>query len=145
MRGAVIGKVIATKSSQFSIGEYVNATSGWAELAIMKEKDLQKIEVPANGKVTDGLGVLGTYPINMYPSMRRHQHWMLQVTYFVLSDIALTGLTGLTAYFGLLDVGKVKAGDFVVVSGAAGKPSDQEQVLFFGWDMAGMSHWIVHD
>jgi NADPH-dependent curcumin reductase CurA len=29
-------------------------------------------------------------------------------------------LTGLTAYFGLLDVGKVKAGDFVVVSGAAG-------------------------
>lgn len=32
----------------------------------------------------------------------------------------LEGLTGLTAYFGLLDVGKVKAGDFVVVSGAAG-------------------------
>ena len=30
------------------------------------------------------------------------------------------GTTGLTAYFGLLDVGKVKAGDFVVVSGAAG-------------------------
>jgi NADPH-dependent curcumin reductase CurA len=29
-------------------------------------------------------------------------------------------LTGITAYFGILDVGKVKAGDFVVVSGAAG-------------------------
>lgn len=29
-------------------------------------------------------------------------------------------MTGLTAYFGLLEVGKVKAGDFVVVSGAAG-------------------------
>lgn len=29
-------------------------------------------------------------------------------------------MTGLTAYFGLLDVGQVKAGDFVVVSGAAG-------------------------
>jgi len=29
-------------------------------------------------------------------------------------------MTGLTAYFGILDVGKVKAGDFVVVSGAAG-------------------------
>jgi NADPH-dependent curcumin reductase CurA len=29
-------------------------------------------------------------------------------------------MTVLTAYFGLLDVGKVKAGDFVVVSGAAG-------------------------
>lgn len=29
-------------------------------------------------------------------------------------------MTGLTAYFGLLDVGKVQAGDVVVVSGAAG-------------------------
>lgn len=32
----------------------------------------------------------------------------------------MVGMTGLTAYFGLLEVGKVKAGDFVVVSGAAG-------------------------
>jgi len=30
------------------------------------------------------------------------------------------GLTGLTAYFGLLDVGQLKKGDVVVVSGAAG-------------------------
>jgi NADPH-dependent curcumin reductase CurA len=59
MRGAVIGKVVATKSSTFSVGEYVNANSGWAEVAIVKEKELQKLEVPANGKVTDGLGVLG--------------------------------------------------------------------------------------
>lgn len=34
--------------------------------------------------------------------------------------LSVLGATGLTAYFGLLDVGKVKAGDFVVVSGAAG-------------------------
>ena len=38
-----------------------------------------------------------------------------------LTDVmGVLGLTGLTAYFGILDVGKVKAGDFVVVSGAAG-------------------------
>ena len=30
------------------------------------------------------------------------------------------GLTGLTAYFGLLDIGKPKSGDTVVISGAAG-------------------------
>ena len=30
------------------------------------------------------------------------------------------GMTGLTAYFGILDIGQVKAGDLVVVSGAAG-------------------------
>ena len=30
------------------------------------------------------------------------------------------GLTGITAYFGLLDIGQPKEGDTVVVSGAAG-------------------------
>lgn len=34
--------------------------------------------------------------------------------------LSLFGITGLTAYFGLIDVGKVKQGDVVVVSGAAG-------------------------
>lgn len=34
--------------------------------------------------------------------------------------LGVLGGTGLTAYHGLLDVGRVKAGDFVVVSGAAG-------------------------
>jgi NADPH-dependent curcumin reductase CurA len=34
--------------------------------------------------------------------------------------LSLFGITGMTAYFGLIDVGKVKDGDVVVVSGAAG-------------------------
>lgn len=34
--------------------------------------------------------------------------------------VGTLGITGLTAYFGLLDVGQLKAGDTVVVSGAAG-------------------------
>ncbi|KAH9878833.1 hypothetical protein J1614_002267 [Plenodomus biglobosus] len=34
--------------------------------------------------------------------------------------LGVLGMTGLTAYFGILDVGQVKQGDFVVVSGAAG-------------------------
>jgi hypothetical protein len=34
--------------------------------------------------------------------------------------VSVFGITGLTAYFGLLDVGKPKAGETVVVSGAAG-------------------------
>ncbi|KAL8731720.1 MAG: hypothetical protein Q9181_004201 [Wetmoreana brouardii] len=38
----------------------------------------------------------------------------------VTDALGVLGITGLTAYFGLLDIGKVKAGDFVVVSGAAG-------------------------
>lgn len=38
----------------------------------------------------------------------------------ITDALGVLGMTGLTAYFGILDVGKVKAGDFVVVSGAAG-------------------------
>jgi NADPH-dependent curcumin reductase CurA len=34
--------------------------------------------------------------------------------------VSIFGITGLTAYFGLLDVGRPKAGETVVVSGAAG-------------------------
>jgi hypothetical protein len=34
--------------------------------------------------------------------------------------LGVMGLTGMTAYFGILDVGRVKKGDLVVVSGAAG-------------------------
>jgi NADPH-dependent curcumin reductase CurA len=34
--------------------------------------------------------------------------------------LGVLGVTGLTAYFGLLDVGRIKDGDVVVVSGAAG-------------------------
>lgn len=34
--------------------------------------------------------------------------------------LSALGITGLTAYFGLLDVGQIKAGDTVVISGAAG-------------------------
>ena len=34
--------------------------------------------------------------------------------------LGLFGITGMTAYFGLLDVGQMKEGDVVVVSGAAG-------------------------
>jgi NADPH-dependent curcumin reductase CurA len=34
--------------------------------------------------------------------------------------LGVLGMTGLTAYFGILEIGQIKKGDFVVVSGAAG-------------------------
>jgi NADPH-dependent curcumin reductase len=36
------------------------------------------------------------------------------------AHLGVLGMTGLTAYFGLLDVGRMQAGDTVLVSGAAG-------------------------
>ncbi|MED1740178.1 NADP-dependent oxidoreductase [Bacillus swezeyi] len=38
----------------------------------------------------------------------------------VTAYLGILGMTGLTAYFGLLDIGRPKAGETVVVSGAAG-------------------------
>jgi NADPH-dependent curcumin reductase CurA len=93
MRAAAIGKVVASKAPSYSVGDYASVFSGWAELSIANAdgadgKNLTRLSIPENGKITDPLGVLG--------------------------------MTGLTAYFGLLDVAKIKEGDFVVVSGAAG-------------------------
>lgn len=90
MRGAVIARVVASKSSKYEVGCHLYASCGWREEAVVEDEDgdVQKLHVPEGGRLTDALGVLG--------------------------------MTGLTAYFGLIDVGKVKAGDFVVVSGAAG-------------------------
>lgn len=38
----------------------------------------------------------------------------------VTANLGILGMTGLTAYFGLIDIGKPKSGETVVVSGAAG-------------------------
>ena len=56
---------------------------------------------------------------------RRHGGWLPAGRRFLSASILLTalslfGITGLTAYFGLLDVANPKPGETVVVSGAAG-------------------------
>lgn len=63
MRGAVIARVLASKSQRFKTGEYVTASSGWAEVAVVKEKELSKLDIPSNGKLTDSMGVLGMYHV----------------------------------------------------------------------------------
>ena len=112
MRGVTIGVVEASKSSKFPVGSHATAMPGWTEFAVVNEKSLEKVEIPNNGRVTDALGVLGmkfprlTLGHDMVPRMDVNRRNI--------------GMTGLTAYFGLLEIGQVKAGDFVVVSGAAG-------------------------
>lgn len=88
MRGATVGRVLASKSASHPVGATVSCAPGWTELAILPAKEVEVFQLPSNGRATDVLGVLGT--------------------------------TGLTAYFGIINVGQVKKGDFVVVSGAAG-------------------------
>lgn len=91
MRGQSIAQVVAVGrdlTSQFQIGDWVSAYSGWQEYAELSVKEAERITIPPGGRPTDALSVLGT--------------------------------TGLTAYFGMTDIGQPRVGDTVVVSGAAG-------------------------
>lgn len=91
MRGQSIAQVLAVGkdlASRHKTGDWVVAYSGWQEYALVGDKEVEKVTLPAGGRPTDAMSVLG--------------------------------VTGLTAYFGMLEVGKPKAGETVVVSGAAG-------------------------
>ncbi|KAL9107363.1 MAG: hypothetical protein Q9227_007728 [Pyrenula ochraceoflavens] len=94
MRGLTLGRILSSKSSSFRPGTYVTSErAGWTELAILPAKQVQTLDIPQGGRLLDCLGVL---------------------------DIGTPGITGLTAYFGLLHVARIKSGDLVVISGAAG-------------------------
>mmetsp|Transcript_15504 Transcript_15504/g.25381 ORF Transcript_15504/g.25381 Transcript_15504/m.25381 type:complete len:305 (+) Transcript_15504:701-1615(+) len=90
MRGSSVGQVVASKSKEFQVGDWVNCMIelGWCEYGVANGSAIQKITPLQNVPPRIYLGVLGG--------------------------------TGLTAYFGLLDIGKPKAGETVVVSAAAG-------------------------
>ncbi|MFX3673131.1 MAG: NADP-dependent oxidoreductase [Paenisporosarcina sp.] len=64
------------------------------------------------------LGSLGwqEYSIAKENTVRKIDHTLAPASAY----LSVLGMTGLTAYFGLLDIGKPKEGETVVVSGAAG-------------------------
>ena len=87
MRALAIGRVIASRSPAFAVGDYVSGPFGVQEYAPSDGKGVMKVD-PVLAPLPTHLGVLG--------------------------------MTGRTAYFGLLDVGRPKPGETVVVSAAAG-------------------------
>ena len=92
MRAGGIGKVIASMSPGFAVGDIVYGTLGVQEYArldavAIAKGGLSKVDLRV-GTMTQWLNVLG--------------------------------MPGMTGYFGLLDVGQPKPGETVVVSGAAG-------------------------
>jgi hypothetical protein len=76
MRGSAVGIVVSSKSKLFPVGTYAEASPGWTEIAILKEKHLIKIEVPSNGRLTDALGVLGEAR-RYNPSSAWHCKWIM--------------------------------------------------------------------
>jgi NADPH-dependent curcumin reductase CurA len=90
MRAGSIGQVTESCHPDFAVGDIVQTTGGW-----------QDFVVAAPGQGPMGLSKV---PDGVTPEMM----------------LSVLGITGLTAYFGLLDLGQPKAGETVLVSGAAG-------------------------
>jgi NADPH-dependent curcumin reductase len=90
MRAGGIVQVIESKHAKFKPGDIVNYLCGWQQYVVF-EPDRPGL-VPAT-----------KLPGHLDPAL-----------------LLALSLTGLTAYFGLLDIGKPKSGDTVLVSGAAG-------------------------
>ena len=92
MRAGGIGKVIASRNPKFAAGDIVSAALGVQEYLLIAQGD-----IPRSGlaKIDLALGSL--------------RQWL-----------NVLGMPGMTGYFGLMDVGLPKAGETVVVSGAAG-------------------------
>ncbi len=91
MRGAGLAQIVASNTPQYQVGDLVTGLTGWQDYV-----------------VTDGSGLGGLTPLPKG----------LPVPLPAL--LGVLGITGITAYFGLLDIGQPQAGETVVVSAAAG-------------------------
>ena len=91
MRGGGIGRVVASNSARWQVGDLVSGLLGWQHYCLIRESDMF-----APRKLPSDLPV----PL---PAM-----------------LGVCGTTGVTAYFGLLEFGQPKAGETIVVSAAAG-------------------------
>ena len=90
--GGVVGEVVESRAEGFRPGDIVTGLLGWQLYQVAKGDRATAVSVR---KVDPGLAPVTT-------------------------ALGVLGMPGLTAYFGLLDIGRPAAGETVVVSGAAG-------------------------
>ena len=91
MRASAVGEVIESRHREYAVGDLVSGMMGWQEYAL------------ADGE-PGPMGRLAQVPDGIAPEVM----------------LSALGGTGLTAYFGMTDIGEVREGDTVLVSGAAG-------------------------
>ncbi|MCA0243223.1 MAG: NADP-dependent oxidoreductase [Proteobacteria bacterium] len=92
MRAGGVGVVVASDAAAFPVGAHVSGTLGVQEYAALGAEALRK---GALARIDLTLGTLAQW-------------------------LNVLGMPGMTAYFGLLEVGRPQPGQTVVVSGAAG-------------------------
>lgn len=91
MRGAGVGEVIASNNRKYPVGATVAGLLGWQDYALVSDQGEAMAQV-----------IPGWLPVPL------------------TATLGVLGVTGMTAYFGLLDIGKPRRGETVVVSAAAG-------------------------
>lgn len=95
MRAQSVGQVAESRHADFAAGDFVTGMLGWQQYALA---------APGAGASAATAQGLRKTPPGVDPMLA----------------LSVLGITGLTAYFGMQDVGAVKEGDAVLVSGAAG-------------------------
>jgi NADPH-dependent curcumin reductase CurA len=91
MRSGGIGRVVSSSNEGFAEGDLVTGLLGWQDYALVGEGQ-STLAMPLPREIDAPLESL----------------------------VGLLGITGLTAYFGIEDIGQPQAGETVVVSAAAG-------------------------
>merc|ERR1719460_1606136 len=101
MLGSSVAEVEESRHPDFPVGATIVLMAGWVERGIV---DPDKMKKDSPGESLGGVMPAPDLPKGLSKSLL----------------IGSCGMPGNTAYFGLLDICKPKAGETVVVSGAAG-------------------------
>ncbi|MFB0617160.1 NADP-dependent oxidoreductase [Streptomyces sp. AGS-58] len=104
MQGGAVGEVIESRAEGISAGDHVLHFFGWREYAVVDARNAVKVGPATVPAVKVDAGVPDV-PLSAY--------------------LGVLGMTGLTAYAGLLRTASFKEGDAVFVSGAAGAVGSQ--------------------
>ncbi len=104
--GAAISVVAESKSEELKVGDIVLNATGWQTHAICKGK--------ASAGMAMTSGALTRLPADVKPSL----------------FLGALGMPGLTAHYGLLDIGQPKSGETVVVSAATGAVGGSEKCQY---------------
>ena len=88
---------------------------------VMRAGGAGRVVASKHPKFREGDEVAGSFGVQRYAISDGKGVRKVDTTFAPLARyLGALGMPGMTAYFGLLDIGKPKAGDTVVVSGAAG-------------------------
>jgi len=90
MRALGLGEVVASNNESYPVGSLVTGLTGWADYTVASDSNPLMV-VPESAKSAPPASLLG-----------------------------ILGMTGATAFFGMLEIGEPKEGETVVVSAAAG-------------------------